>query len=106
MAGRWRESHSGENKREHDERAAEAGWRAGMTRLGLTKASVKQGRKVTAEKAALARWRRERATVSLGWISERLAMGHSSDAGRGPRKQKTSDEQQRRRAMAKLKRMV
>ena len=86
MAGRRRESHSGEPKREYDEQAAEAWWRAGMTRLGLTKTSVKQGRKVTAEKAALACWLRERTTVSLGWSSERLAMGHASKAGRGPRR--------------------
>ena len=106
MAGRRRESHSGENKREHDERAAEAWWRAGMTRLGVTEGSVTQGRKVTPEKAALACWLLERATVSLRWISERLAMGHSSKTGRGPRKLKASDERQRRRAMTTPKRIV
>ena len=77
-----------------------------MTRLGVTEASVTQGRKVTPEKAALACWLLERTTVSLRWISERLALGHASKAGRGPRKLKASDERQRRRAMAKLKRIV
>ena len=105
MAGRRRESHSGEHKREHDERAAEVWLRSGLTRWGLTQAKLRQGRKLTAEKAALACWRRERMTVSLRWVSAQLTMGHSSNAGRGPRKQKTSDEQQRRRVMAKLKRM-
>ena len=106
MAGRHRESHSGEHKREHDERAAEAWWRAGMTRLGVTEGSVTQGRKVTPEKAALACWLRERTTVSLRWVSERLAMGHNSNAGRGPRKLKAVEEQKRRRALGKLKRIA
>ena len=106
MAGRRRESHSGEHKREHDERAAEAWLRAGMSRLGVKERSLKQGRKVTPEKAALACWLRERTTVSLRWVSERLAMGHYSNAGRGPRKLKAMEEQKRRRALGKLKRIA
>ena len=103
MAGWRRESHSGRDKREHGERAAERSLREGMARLGLTEQSLGQGRKVTPEKAALAWWLRERTTVSLRWVSERLAMGHYSNAGRGPRKLTAADERQRRRAMAKLK---
>ena len=59
-----------------------------------------------AGKSGVGCWLRERATVSLRWISERLALGHSSKAGRGPRKLKASDERQRRRAMATPKRIV
>ena len=38
-----------------------------MTLLRLTAEELKLGRRVTAEKAALARWLRERTTVSLPW---------------------------------------
>ena len=49
------------------------------------------GPRVTAEKAALARWVRELTTVSLRWVGARLEMGHHSNAGRGPRKMSASD---------------
>ncbi len=61
---------------------------------------------MTPENAVLARWLRARTTVSLRWLSERLGMGHYSNAGRGPRKLKAVEEQKRRRALGKLKRIA
>jgi len=57
---------------------------------------------VTAEKAALSQWLRERTTVSLRWVSGRLGMGHYSNAGRGIRKMGTQDVSKLRRALSKL----
>ena len=64
------------------------------------------GPRVTAEKAALARWLRERTTVSLRWVSARLGMGHYSNAGRGPRKMSAGDVRKARRARSKLDAIV
>jgi hypothetical protein len=102
LAGRRKESHSGTAKREHGERAAEKCLQAGLARLGLQARDLSQGPKVTAQKAALARWLRAHTTVSLRWVSERLRMGHYSNAGRGPRKMKAADLQRLRQATAKL----
>jgi putative transposase len=102
VRGLRRESHSGVSKREHGEQAAEQWLREGMAVLGLTAEGLELGRRVTAEKAALARWLRERTTVSLRWVSERLAMGHYSNAGRGPRKRSAGDVRKARQVRAKL----
>jgi hypothetical protein len=102
MRGLRRESHSGALKREHGEQAAERLLREGLAVLGLTVEELELGRRVTAEKAALAQWLRERTTVSLRWVSERLAMGHYSNAGRGPRKLSAGDVRKTRQARAKL----
>ena len=101
-AGRRRESHSGAAKREHGERRADELLRAGLMKLGLAETVLVQGRKVTAEKAALSGWLRQRTTVSLRWVSERLGMGHYSNAGRGPRKMRAVDVRKLRRALSKL----
>ena len=102
IAGRRRESHSGAAKREHGERAAEELLRAGLEKLGLGETGLVEGRKVTAEKAALSAWLRERTTVSLRWVSERLGMGHYSNAGRGPRKMRAAEVRKLRQALSKL----
>jgi hypothetical protein len=73
-----------------------------MAVLGLTAEELELGLRVTAEKAALARWLREQTTVSLRWVSERLAMGHYSNAGRGPRKLSAGDVRKARQVRAKL----
>ena len=57
---------------------------------------------MTAEKAALSQWLRECTTVSLRWVSERLGMGHYSNAGRGTRKMRRQDVRQLRQALARL----
>jgi hypothetical protein len=59
-------------------------------------------RKVSAKKAALAGWLRERSTVSLRWLSARLAMGHYTNGGRGPRKISPGGLRQFQQARAKL----
>lgn len=102
VAGRRRESHSGAAKREHGERAAEELLAAGLARLELADADLRRGPKVTAEKAALSQWLRARTTVSLRWVSERLEMGHYSNAGRGPRKMTTADRRKLKQARSKL----
>ena len=102
LAGRRRESHSGGAKREHGERAAEELLAVGVAKLGLAPEVLRLGRKVTAEKAALSQWLRERTTVSLRWVSGRLGMGHYSNAGRGIRKMGTQDVSKLRRALSKL----
>jgi REP element-mobilizing transposase RayT len=102
LAGRRRESHSGGAKREHGERAAEKLLAVGLARLGLAPEALRRGRKVTAEKAALSQWLRERTTVSLRWVSERLGMGHYSNAGRGTRKMRPQDVRKLRQASSTL----
>ena len=102
LAGRRRESHSGAAKREHGEQAAEELLAAGLHRLGLGVPDLKRGPKVTAEKAALSQWLRRRTTVSLRWVSERLWMGHYSNAGRGPRKLRPADLARVKQSLAKL----
>ena len=106
LAGCRRESHSGGRKREHGEQAAAELLSAGLTRLGLAAEDLQRGRKVTAEKAALAQWLRERTTVSLRWVSERLRMGHYSNAGRGPRKMRAEDLRKLKQARSKLATLV
>ena len=102
VRGLRRESHSGAVKREHGEQAAEQLLQAGLAALGLTAEALVVGRKVTAEKAALAQWVRELTTVSLRWVSVRLEMGHYTNAGRGPRKMSAGDVRKARKARSKL----
>jgi len=47
-------------------------------------------------------WLRAQTAVSLRWVSERLAMGHYSNAGRGPRKMRAEDRRKFQQALAKL----
>jgi hypothetical protein len=51
--------------------------------LGLTATSLAQHPKNAPEKIALAWWLRRRTTVSLRWVSERLAMGHYTRVTKG-----------------------
>jgi hypothetical protein len=76
VGGRRRESHSGPARRAHDEKAAEEMLKIGLPLLGITE--VKRRPKWAGEKVALAWWLRERTTVSLRWVSQRLGMGHYS----------------------------
>jgi len=86
VRGRRRESHSGAARRAHDELAAEKILEAGLKALGLTRERLEPMRKGAPEKVALAGWIRERTTVSLRWVSERLRMGHSGNVSRGARR--------------------
>jgi putative transposase len=74
--GRRRESHSGPARQAHDEAAAESNLREAMEVLGMTGESLKALAKGAPEKAVLAWWLREHTTVTIRWVSERLAMGH------------------------------
>jgi hypothetical protein len=76
MRGRRRESHSGQAKTAHDEAAAAAALAAALKVLGLERAGLAQRPKGSPEKAVLAWWLRQRTTVGLRWLSDRLGMGH------------------------------
>ena len=76
MEGRLRESHRGEAKAAHGEAAAERDLKRALRRLGLSGGRWKELPKSAPEKMVLAWWLRRRTTVSLRWLSERLAMGH------------------------------
>ena len=103
VRGRRRESHSGAAKVEHGEQAAEQLLHQGMATLGLGPEDLARRPRVSARKAALAAWLRERTTVSLRWLSARLDMGHYTNAGRGPRKMNPAGLLQFRQARAKLR---
>ena len=49
-----------------------------MKMWGLDKDALHDLPKGSPEKVALAWWLRENTTVTLRWVSERLAMGHST----------------------------
>ena len=78
LRGRRRESHSGLAKAAHDEAAAERSLEKVMKMWGMDKDALHDLPKGSAEKVALAWWLRENTTVTLRWVSERLAMGHST----------------------------
>jgi putative transposase len=102
VRGRQRESHSGAGKREHGEQAAEQLLQRGLALFELEEKDLARPPKVSAEKAALAQWLRERTTVSLRWLSARLNMGHYTNAGRGPRKMNPGNLHKYKRARSKL----
>jgi len=76
VQGRRRESQSGPARLAHDQAAAEQGLEKAIKVLGLGKESLKALPKGSPEKLVLAWWLRENTTVTIRWVSERLAMGH------------------------------
>jgi hypothetical protein len=76
VEGRRRESQSGQAKAAHDEAAAEKALRQALEALGLGESDLEQMAKSAAEKMVLAWWLRQRTTVGLRWVSQRLRMGH------------------------------
>jgi len=102
VRGSRRESHSGAAKVEHGEQAAEQLLRQGLAALGLAADDLALPPKVSAQKAALVGWLRERTTVSLRWLNDRLHMGHYTNAGRGPRKMNPAGLLRFQQARAKL----
>jgi hypothetical protein len=80
MAGRKRESFSGAAKESHDQAAAERALPRGLAVLGLSEEGLGQLPKGAADKVVLAWWVRQRTTVPLRWVAERLAMRHYSRA--------------------------
>jgi putative transposase len=105
VRGRRRESHSGTAKREHGEQAAEQWLRRGLAALGTAEDKLLVGPKLTVEKAVLAKWLRERTTVSLRWLSVRLQMGHYSNASGGTLRMSRQAPGPFRQAKAKLERL-
>jgi hypothetical protein len=78
MKGRRHESHSGAAKAAHGKAAATRALEQGLKVLGLKRADLEEMPRSTPEKMVLAWWLRQRTTVSLRWLSERLVMGHLS----------------------------
>ena len=77
-----RGSHSGGAKIEHGQVAAQRLFGQGLEILGLKEGDLVGLQKKAAPKVALAWWLRQRTTVSLGWVRERLQMGHPSNVSR------------------------
>jgi hypothetical protein len=75
---------------------------ASLMVLGLVADDLAHTPKISAEKAALASWLRQRTSVSLRWLSARLQMGHDTNAGGGTRKMKSAALRRCRQARAKL----
>src|ERR1051326_9280477 len=67
---------SGAAKEAHGEAEAEKRLKRALDYLGLTSQDLKDLPRAAAQKAVIAWWLRERTTVSLRWVSERLGMGH------------------------------
>jgi len=76
VAGRKRESHSGGARLAHGETAARTLLTRGLAALELSRADLEDLPKGAPEKTVLAWWLRERTTVSLSWVGQRLDMGH------------------------------
>ena len=78
LEGRQRESLSGEAKARHDTVGAEAALARGLCALQLSQTELGRLPKGAPEKVVLAWWVRQRTTVPLRWVSQRLEMGHYS----------------------------
>ena len=79
LAGRQRESYSGEAKRQHDEREAERLVREGLKTLELTESEIARQPKGSVAKCALAWHVHRHALVSNRWLAARLGMGCSAN---------------------------
>jgi hypothetical protein len=66
----------------HDEAAAGRLLADGLALVGLSGVALGELARRAPEKQVLAWWLRERTTVSLAWLSERLAMGHYTRVSR------------------------
>ena len=75
VAGKRRESPSGGAKQARGEAAAPGLLAAGLRLLGLRAGELRQMRRQTPEKTALAWWLRQRTAVSLRWVGEALSLG-------------------------------
>ena len=83
VRGRRRESHSGAARTAHDEAAVERAFKLALRVFGLSEETMKALPKSAPEKQVLAWWLRQRTTVSLGWLGERLGMGHYTRVSQG-----------------------
>ncbi len=87
LKGRKRESHAGPARAAHGEAAAQR-W--------LERAP---------EKVALAWWLREKTTVRLAWVSERLEMGHYTRVTKAISRMKRGGERKLEQLRRKLRRL-
>ena len=78
VRGRQRESLSGGAKERHDLAAAERALADGLRALELSEGQLAQLARGAPEKVVLAWWLRQRTTVPLRWVTQRLEMGHYS----------------------------
>ena len=76
--GRRRESFNRQSRQAHDVAAAKRALAEGMKVLEVDEGQLLELPKGAPQKVALAWWLRQRTTVSLRWVSERLEMGHYS----------------------------
>lgn len=79
MAGKERDSFSGEIAQRHDEREAENVVRKGMKALGVKEEDLEGGKKSSLIKSALAWYVHKSVLASHKWISGRLQMGCPSN---------------------------
>jgi len=100
VGGLRRESHSGPARRAHDEGAAQEMLQRGLRLLGIS--AVKEWPKWAGEKVALAWWLRQRTTVSLRWVSQRLEMGHYSRVSQAVSRMARSPSRKLRKLKEKL----
>jgi len=105
MEGRRRESHSGEAKATHDQAAAEGDLKRALVAFGLSEGGLQELPKNAPEKRVLAWWLRQRTTVSLRWLSERLAMGHFTRVSQAIGEVKDRPDRRLERLKGKLNRL-
>lgn len=79
LKSKRRESFSGSEIKQHDEKEAERILELGMKALGLTDQHLSEQKKGSPEKVALAWLVRKNTCVRNGWIKERLKMGSATN---------------------------
>jgi putative transposase len=101
-----RSSYSGEQVRQHDERAAEAWLQAGLKALGIDEALMLGGRIGSDEKCLLAWLIRRRTHVANAWIARRLEMGRADCLSRYPQRIQDSQDRNIAKLRAKLSKIT
>ncbi len=99
-----RDSYSGNEMIQHDERAAESLLQRGLQALNLNEQTLLTGNKSSEDKCLLAWLIRRNTHVTNAWISERLQMGRADCLSRYPRRvEETRDPRllRKRRALQK-----
>jgi len=82
LKGKKIETYGGEEKCEHDERAASALLAKGLDRIGLTVESLSALKKNDKRKQVLGWWLNRQACVGSEWISNHLVMGHRTSVSK------------------------
>lgn len=95
LKSKRRESFSGPEIRQHDEREAERVLSLGMKALGLAEKDLAGQKKGSPEKVAMAWLVRKNTCVKNGWIKERLKMGASTNFSDALRRIESAKENER-----------